>query len=113
MTVRCPGISLPGRGGTLGRWCAVKVSVVLLAGGVAALLGPGIAAAGTIRVANTNDTGPGSLRQAIADAAPGDTIVVPGGTYTLTSGALAIAKSLTISGAGASRTTISNGATDR
>lgn len=97
----------------MGRLCAVKVSVVSLAAGVAALLGPGIAAAGTIRVANTNDNGLGSLRQAIVDAGSGDTIVVPAGTYTLTTGELAIAKSLTISGAGAAKTIISNGATYR
>jgi hypothetical protein len=77
------------------------VSGVLLAEGVVALLGPGIASAQTITVANTNDSGAGSLRQAIVDAVSGDTIVVPPGSYTLTTGELTIAKSLTISGAGA------------
>ncbi len=86
---------------------------MLVATGVAALLAPGIASAGTITVANTNDSGPGSLRQAIADAMVDDTIVVPSGTYTLTSGELAITKSLTISGAGAKTTVINNGAASR
>jgi hypothetical protein len=95
------------------RWCPQKISAALLAAGVAALLGPGFAAAKTITVANTNDHGPGSLRQAIIDAAPGDTVAVPGGTYMLTTGELAIAKSLTIAGSGSASTVISNGATSR
>src|SRR5437868_1129118 len=56
-------------------------------------------------VSNTNDAGGGSLRQAILDAAPGDTITFqPGltGTIKLTSGQLVISKTLTISGPGAS-----------
>jgi hypothetical protein len=48
---------------------------------------------GIVTVTNTNDAGPGSLRQAIISAVAGDTIVFnPGvtGTITLTSGALNI-----------------------
>ncbi len=67
---------------------------------------PVAAAHATITVGNTNDTGSGSLRKAILDAAPGETIVVPPGTYTLTSGELVIAKSVTISGHGAGDTII-------
>lgn len=74
-----------------------------------ACLGPAAAARASITVANTNDTGAGSLRQAIGDAAPGEEIVVPAGTYTLTSGELAIAKSVTITGAGAGVTTVRSG----
>lgn len=73
----------------------------------ALLLAPESAGAAT--VANTNDAGPGSLRQAILDAAPGETIAIPAGTYTLTSGELAIAKSLTLAGAGAGATVIRSG----
>jgi hypothetical protein len=52
------------------------------------------AGAATFRVTNTNDTGPGSLRQAVADAnlAPGaDTIsFAETGTITLTSGVIIV-----------------------
>src|SRR5215471_7767683 len=55
----------------------------------------------TITVTNGNDSGPGSLRQALADASDGDTINFDPsvGTVTLTTGELAIDKSLTLSGA--------------
>jgi hypothetical protein len=42
-------------------------------------------------VTNTNDSGPGSLRNALATAVPGDTIDIPPGTYSLTSGQLVAA----------------------
>ena len=57
--------------------------------------------AATITVTNTNDSGAGSLRQAIIDANSGDTIVFgPGvtGTITLTSGRMQIDKDLAILG---------------
>ena len=55
--------------------------------------------AGTIVVVNTNDSGPGSLRQALHDANDGDTIsFAVTGTITLTSGGLLIAKNVIISG---------------
>jgi hypothetical protein len=51
-----------------------------------------------ITVTNTNDSGPGSLRQALADANDGDTIdFAVTGTIALTSGGLPVNKSLTIS----------------
>src|SRR5271154_5879897 len=92
------------------RGCASKPAslagalVVLALGGA----GAGSATAATITVANTNDSGPGSLRQAIAEASPGETIVLPAsaGHYAVTSGELVIAKSLTITGAGAASTVI-------
>ena len=71
------------------------------------------AAAEPITVANTNDGGPGSLRQTIADAPAGATIAVPAGTYSLTGGEIAIAKSLTIRGAGASTTIVRAGTASR
>ena len=61
------------------------------------------APAGTLTVTTIADAGPGSLRQAIADAAPGDTIdfsLMTPATITLTSGQLSIAKPLTITGPG-------------
>jgi hypothetical protein len=70
---------------------------------------PAATAQATITVANNNDSGPGSLRQAIVDAAPGETIVVPANTYTLTSAELAIAKSLRIAGHGAGDTILRAG----
>lgn len=70
--------------------------------------------AATLTVANTNDSGLGSLRQAIADATPGDTINFSvTGTITLTSGELFISKNLTISGPGASSLAISGNNSSR
>src|SRR6267378_1160489 len=55
----------------------------------------------TITVTNTNDGGPGSLRQALADANDGDTIgFAVTGTISLTSGELVIDKNITITGPG-------------
>jgi hypothetical protein len=57
--------------------------------------------AATITVTNTNDSGPGSLRQALTIANNGDTIsFAVTGTITLTSGGLLIANNITISGPG-------------
>src|SRR6185503_17346012 len=60
--------------------------------------------AGPLRAAtvtNTADDGPGSLRETIASAAPGDTIdFAVNGPITLTSGELVIEKDLTILGPG-------------
>ena len=61
----------------------------------------------TISVTNTNDDGPGSLRQALTTANNGDTIdFAVTGTITLTSGGLAINKNITISGPGADQLSI-------
>ncbi len=49
-----------------------------------------------------------SLRDAVATAAPGDTVQIPAGHYVLTLGQMLIQKSLTLTGAGA-RTTIIDG----
>ncbi len=58
-------------------------------------------------VTTTADDGPGSLRDAIANAAPGETVDFSvSGTITLTSGELAIDKNLIISGPGASNLVI-------
>ncbi len=66
---------------------------------------------GTITVTNNNDSGTGSLRQAIANANPGDTIQFDSSlanqTITLTTGQLEIKKDLIIDGANAANITIS------
>jgi len=71
----------------------------------------------TLVVTDTNDSGPGSLRQAIVDAQGGDSITfasnLRGQTITLTSGELAINKNLDIEGLGASDLTISGNASSR
>jgi hypothetical protein len=65
-------------------------------------------------VSTLADSGAGSLRQAITDAGPGDTIKLPsGGTITLTSGELVIGKSLTVIGPGAANLAISGNRNSR
>ena len=65
--------------------------------------------AGTITVTNTNDSGPGSLRQALIDSHDGDTIVfdlnLPA-TISLTSNELVINKNIAVTGPGANLLTI-------
>jgi hypothetical protein len=62
----------------------------------------------TITVTNTNDSGPGSLRQALADVQNGDTITFAViGTIGLTNGELFINNNITISGPGANMLTVS------
>ena len=57
--------------------------------------------AAPITVTNTNDSGSGSLRQALVNAHDGDTITFAvTGTIVLTSGELAVNKNVTISGPG-------------
>ena len=63
--------------------------------------------ANIITVTNTNDSGPGSLRQALTDASDGDLInFAVTGTIVLTSGGLVIDKNVTISGPGPDRLSI-------
>jgi LPXTG-site transpeptidase (sortase) family protein len=86
------------------------VCISLLVAGLTIL--PGICVrAATLVVTNTNDSGSGSLRQAIADATTGDTITfdsdLSGGTILLNS-TLVVDKDLTIDGSAlASQITIS------
>jgi len=63
--------------------------------------------AATITVTNTNDSGAGSLRQAIVDAHSGDTIHFGvTGTITLSTGELVVDKSITIHGPGSGNLTV-------
>lgn len=75
------------------------------------------AQAATFTVVNTNDSGPGSLRDAVtqANAAAGaDTIVINvGGTILLTSGQIRIDAPLTIVGPGAGNLTVDGNANGR
>jgi hypothetical protein len=87
-----------------------RLAALLLTSGLALLAALSFAArasAETIAVANLNDSGAGSLREAIAKAGVNDTITVPAGQITLTTGPLAFEKNLTIAGAGSGVTTIS------
>src|SRR5438128_11746040 len=71
--------------------------------------------ASIIPVTNTNDSGAGSLRQALADANDGDTIDATGisGVITLTTGQLLVDKSVTINGAGAGALAVDGNTTSR
>src|SRR5688572_22912477 len=74
----------------------LALSAVLLAGPVRAAT-----------VTSTADDGPGSLREVIASAGPGETIdFAVSGTITLTSGELVIDKDLTVQGPGSGILTI-------
>jgi len=96
---------------TMKRPSFVHLSIVIVI--LAALLLPGSATvqaapAATITVTNLNDSGAGSLRQAVIDAASGDTINFSvTGTILLTSGQIPIDKNLTITGPGAGSLTVS------
>lgn len=83
---------------------------------IALLLGSGGAGAeaATRFVSSLSDSGSGSLREAIADALPGDTIVLDAdGVLSLTSGELAITNDLNISGPGADKLVISGNSSSR
>ena len=83
------------------RTTTVAVAVLLLAATTMSVH------AAIIMVTNTNDNGPGSLRQALAAAHDGDRITFAvSGTITLTSGGLVIDKNITISGPGADQLSI-------
>lgn len=81
------------------------------------LMSSGMASAATFHVSNTNDAGPGSLRQAVDSAntnSEADEIVFDAsvsGTVNLTSGPLEPSDSLTVSGPGSENLTIDAGGT--
>ena len=82
-----------------------KAAVLALFFAGATLLSASAAPADTITVINTNDSSPGSLRQALVNVNDGDTInfdsSLDGHKITLTSGQLSVDKDVTISGPGA------------
>src|SRR4051794_22777900 len=71
------------------------------------------ASAGTITVTSKADSGPGSIRQALVAANAGDTILVPAGTYAVTSAGLNVNKGITLRGAGARSTILRADANNR
>jgi fibronectin-binding autotransporter adhesin len=85
----------------------------MVALGGTVLLIAAMAQAGTITVTSTADSGPGTLRAALASAATGDTIDATGigGTILLTSGELLVSSSVTIVGPGAASLSVSQSAT--
>lgn len=86
--------------------------ILALLGGMFGLMPIENVHAATVTVTNTNDSGAGSLRQAILDAVSGDTIIfdpaLAGQTITLASN-LIINKDLTIDGSGLSPQLIISG----
>ena len=92
------------------RYSPVFQSIVLLAGLSATSF------AATWTVTNSNDSGAGSLRNAISQAGSGDTVnfnLTYPATISLSSGALTIQQNLTISGPGSSNLAISGGFLNR
>ena len=70
--------------------------------------------ASTITVTNTNDSGPGSLRQALTNVNDGDVVnFAVSGTIALTNGELLVDKSVTISGPGAATLAVDGNFTSR
>jgi hypothetical protein len=95
---------------------ATSQSVSKLGSASKRLVGVGNALPATIIVVtNTNDSGPGSLRNALAIANDGDTIDATGvsGTILLTSGELQITHNVTINGPGVGNLTVNGNATSR
>ena len=104
------------------RWnrrCSVLVAVAVLATGMAATVvaTAGLAVAASVTVTNCDDSGPGTLRQAVVDAASGDTIAFASplgcNVITLTTGEILIDKNLTISGPGATELAVSGNSSSR
>jgi hypothetical protein len=91
--------------GLLIRLSTYRSAVLALFFAAATLLGTSAASAATITVINTNDTGLGSLRQALVGANDGDTInfdpSLSGHKIKLTSGQLVVNRNLKIRGLGA------------
>jgi predicted outer membrane repeat protein len=91
----------------------VRAGLILLV--TAALAGPShLSAATTLTVTDCGDSfAAGQLRTLLMAAAPGDTILIPGCTITLTHGEMNFSKNLTIEGAGPGKTILDGGGTSR
>ena len=90
----------------------MAVLATALAGGTLAVLPATVASAAGPTVTTCLDSGVGSLRQAVATAAPGDTITFavscpPATPITLTSGPIDITNDVTITGPGAAQLAVS------
>jgi hypothetical protein len=96
----------PRRARNRGGLCALATAALALAL-------TGTASANTITVANHHNAGQGSLRHAVNAANPGDTVIVPTGTYKLTTGEIQIDKQLVIRGHDARHTIVSGTHTSR
>lgn len=94
----------------------IIVALALMIGIAVSMAPTSASAAATLVVTNTNDSGPGSLRQAVANAAPGDVITFDLAAYPatieLTTGQIAIGKDLTIVGPGGALLWVSGYMTD-
>ena len=90
-------------------WTAVAATVLFAPVMTVAAASP-VSAAATVVVTSGADSGPGTLRQVVADAAAGDTITFAVGTVTLTTGQILIDKNLTIRGNGPAVTTVTRSA---
>ncbi len=103
--------------GLLIRSNTYRAAVLALFFAGAILLSTSAVSAATITVINTNDSGPGSLRQALVGANDGDTInfdsSLNGQRITLTSGELNVDKDVTISGPGANNLAVDGNAQSR
>ena len=92
---------------------ACRVGRWLVTAALAGLAAPTTASADVYTVTSQADSsqkcadlGCPSIRGALAEARAGDTIAIPAGTYRLTLGQLSVPRSVTVTGAGADRTTI-------
>jgi uncharacterized repeat protein (TIGR01451 family) len=94
---------------------ALRLAVLLVASVCLCLLSVTPAEAADISVTSPDDSGPGTLRAAIATAVDGDTVVIaPGVDPVLTGGQIVIAgKQITIRGQGSEATTIDGSSTGR
>ena len=84
------------------RVISITITVIFLMGMLPAQPAAAVLCRTSFEVTNTDDNGPGSLRQALTAACPGDTITfnasLSGLTISLTSGQLTLARDVTIDG---------------